>query len=126
MAGIAFTFFATVINSLPHGWLAWYRISYSGQEAHAVITRRQPENHQTCFFKYMVNSQEYEGSDQGCDSQVGETVLVTYLPKDPTFATVTPPKEQLAFLLLTPVVMSALAGVFGALQARAQLRSASK
>jgi hypothetical protein len=124
VAGIAFTFFAIVINIQPHGWLAWYRLSCSGQETQATIVRRQPEIHQTCFFQYAVNSHKYEGSDQGCHSQVGETLSVTYLPANPTFATLASPREQLAFLVFAPLFLSALAGVFGAWRTKARLRTA--
>ena len=125
MAGIAFMFFATVINIQPHGWLAWYRLSNSGLETQATITRRQPEIHQTCFFTYTVNAHEYEGSDTRCHSQVGASVSVTYLPTDPTFATLASAREQFAFLVLAPFFMSALAGVIGAWRVKVRLRKVS-
>ncbi len=121
MAVVVFTFFTIAINSQHHGWFAWYHLSQLGQKTQAVVTRRQPEIHQTCFFKYTVGSREYEGSDQGCGSQVGRTVLVTYLPADPSFATIASPTEQFAFLVVTPFLMSALAGAVGAWRSKARL-----
>jgi hypothetical protein len=125
MAGVAFTFFAVAINSQPHGWFAWYSLWRSGQETQATVTRRLPERHQTCFFKYTVNAKEYESSDQMCQSQVGEKVSVTYLPADPTFVTLASPKGEFALLVLAPLFVSALAGVIGAWRAKARLRAAS-
>ena len=125
IAGIALTFFATIINIQPHGWLAWYRITYSGQVTQSTITRVQPEIHQTCFFKYTVNAHEYQGSDTRCYSQVGASVSVTYLPAEPAFATLASPGGQFAFLVFAPLFMSALAGVIGAWRVKVRLRKVS-
>jgi len=125
VAGVSFTFFAIVINIQPHGWLKWYELSHSGQGVQATITQLQPENHQTCFFRYTVDAHEYEGSDQGCHSEIGRAVAITYLPADPTFATIASPNKQLAFLLLAPALLSGLAGVFSTWRAKAHLRRAS-
>lgn len=125
MSGIAFTFFAVTINSQPHGWLAWYSLWRSGQETQATITQRQPEFHQTCFFKYTVNAHDYEGSDQRCQAQVGQVVSITYLPADPTFVTLASPREEFALLVFAPLLLSALAGVIGAWRAKSRLRAAS-
>ena len=122
VAGIVFTFFAVTMNIQPHGWIAWYNLSNSGRTTLATVTRLQPEIHQTCYFKYMVNSQWYEGSDQGCHSQVGETVSVTYLPDEPTFATLASPKEEFALQLFAPLFLSTVGGVLSAWQAKRRLR----
>ena len=124
---IGFAFFTIAINSQTYGWLSWYRLYQSGQETQAVITRQQPEIHQRCFFKFTVNSRVYENWGDGCSTiPVGNEVPVTYLPADPSIVTLNSPGEELASLVFGPLVISLLAGLVGAWQTRARLRTRLK
>jgi hypothetical protein len=38
-------------------------------------------------------------------------VEITYLPSDPSFATLQKPNDQIVFLILAPVIVSAIAGL---------------
>ena len=125
MALITLIFFSVAINSQDHGWLPWYRLSRTGQETRAMVARVRPEVHSKCFFTYPVNSREYETSDSGCHAQVGAAVSVTYLPADPSFATLKPPMEQLFSMVFGPLLLSALAGIAGVWQANRRQRSAT-
>jgi len=110
MALIIFSFFAVVINIQTHGWISWYRLTVFGEKTHATVTRREPGDHQTCYFYYAANSDRYEGRDQGCDLKVGQDVVVTYLPSDPSFVTASPPFDQLIFLVFGPFALSIFGG----------------
>jgi hypothetical protein len=91
-------------------------MSRFGQQTNATITRTEPHNHATCFFKYIVASQQYEESDTECRSEVGQVIAVKYLPSEPSFATVQSPIENLAFVTIMPFGMAALAGVLAAIR----------
>ena len=108
---IVFAFFAAVINSQPRGWASWLNLAMSGERAEAIITKRQPENHQTCYFEYKVESVVYEGADQGCHFEVGNRVEITYLPRDPSFSTTDSPSKNLMFLVVAPLAL-AMIGAF--------------
>jgi hypothetical protein len=110
----AFTFYAVVMNVAMHGWLAWYRLAVNGRETQARITRRQPENHQTCHFEYKIGSETYQGSDEGCSFEVGSIVPVTYSPTNPAFATTWSPQAELLTELLGAILMASVAGVIAA------------
>ena len=122
---IAFTFFATAINSQPHGWISWYRLASSGQSAIGTVTRTQPEIHQTCFFTFKVGSLEIASSGDGCTVPVGQTVSLTYAPWDPTFTTLRSPRDEFMSLVLAPIVMSLLGGFFAAGQWERKTRQRS-
>jgi len=125
-AAIVFAFFPVVMNIQAHGWLALYRLSVSGQKTEAIVTRRQPEIHQTCYFEYTVNSLKYEGSEGGCHSEVGQAVEVTYLPSEPSFVTLKSPKGEFTFQVFAAAFMSAFAGIVGAWRERRRSRKELK
>ena len=64
-AFVAFSVVAIIMNTMMHGWLAWYRLAREGKHVQATITARRPEFHETCHFTYTVASRTYEGADQG-------------------------------------------------------------
>jgi hypothetical protein len=107
----AFVFFAGAMNTLMRGWPAWYRLAEQGQLAEARITGRQPEIHQTCTFEFRVGTDLHTGSDGGCEARVGDTVRITYLPGDPSFATLRLPRGELIGQVVGSVLMSAFAGL---------------
>jgi hypothetical protein len=112
VAFITFAFPSIVINTQqPHGWIDWYRLATLGQEAQGRITRVQPEIHNTCYFDYSVNTIQYEGTDQGCNSQIGQLVTIKYLPTEPSFATTSSPIEELTFIVIGPLALSIFGGV---------------
>jgi hypothetical protein len=112
IGGLAvFAFVAGTMNAAMVGWLAWYRLSRDGQQIQGTITRREPEIHQTCYFKFNVGPKKYEGSDQGCHRQIGEIVLITYSPADPSFATTASPRMELIEQVVGAVVISCAAGL---------------
>src|SRR5262249_3032912 len=43
---VAFVFYAGAMNTMLHGWVAWYRLARDGRQTLATVTRRQPEMHQ--------------------------------------------------------------------------------
>jgi hypothetical protein len=112
LAGLAaFAFYAGAMNTMMRGRPAWYRLARDGRHAQATITGRQPEIHQTCHFTFSVGPNEYQGSDQGCDAEVGDTVQITYSPTDPSFATTASPSGELSTEIAGAVGMSCLAGL---------------
>jgi hypothetical protein len=122
-AGVALAFFLIAANVVSrHGAIAWYRMAHFGQPVEATITRREPQDHARCFFTYTVASRQYEESDTECNSEVGQVISVRYLPTDPSFVTLQSPNDNLAFITIAPVLMSAVAGIFAALRAKSRLR----
>jgi hypothetical protein len=122
----AFAFSSTIINIQPRGWASWYRLAVYGQEAQGRVMRRQSDNHQTCYFEYVVNSKPYESADQGCHSDVGQFVVIKYLPSDPSFSTASSPVEQLILMVLGPIALSAFGGAMTAWSISRRQRSSSQ
>jgi hypothetical protein len=118
----AFSFFALCFNSQPHGWLAWLQLWTQGKTAEATITRLESTNHNTCHFSYLVGYRAYEGADQGCHFQVGQSLLITYLPSDPTFATSAEPRDEFLVMVLGPLLLSILGGIVMAARIRYKSR----
>ena len=116
----AFVFFAGMMNLTMHGWLAWYRLFKHGHETAGTITAVDAANHSSCTFKYVVASQEFQGSDQGCHFAVGEVVSITYSPDRPSFATTVSPGEELAVQVIGAVGMSIFAGLVASFRASTQ------
>lgn len=102
-AAVPFVLFALIMNMQRHGWYSWYLLAISGQTAEGTVLTVQPQEHRRCSFEYEVHSVRYEGSDQGCHSQVGARVLVAYLPSDPSFGTTTSPVAHLIESTLLPL-----------------------
>jgi hypothetical protein len=111
---IVFAFAAIVINTQAHGWVAWYRLATDGQTAEATITAKQTQVHQSCEFEYIVGAIHHRGVDQGCRLEIGQRVLITYLPTDPSFATTASPTRELATLILGPMALAFLGGTLSA------------
>ena len=112
---LVFMYLSLMINSEPHGWLAWYHMASSGQKTQATITRVQPEMHRRCDFEYQVDARRHEGFGDGCsDSGIGQAISITYLPTDPSFSTTRDPMREFAFRLFAPFIMSLLAGIISA------------
>jgi hypothetical protein len=109
---IAFAFFTIVPNLVGHSWLAWYKMSKTGQWTEAVITKIEPENHQGCGYEFVVNAQKYTGWDSGCASYgVGSSIKIMYLPDKPSFSTTRNPGGELMFVVLAPFLMSVIGGI---------------
>jgi hypothetical protein len=125
-AVLVYAFFAIAINTTEHGWPDWYRMLQAGVEANALVTRTEPARHQTCYFSYSVDGRRYESSDFGCaDRGVGNSVSITYLPGDPTFATTHSPREEFLFLVFAPLALALIAGVAAAFRASMSKEGAS-
>ncbi|MGO4711463.1 DUF3592 domain-containing protein [Bradyrhizobium sp. 2TAF24] len=118
MAIFMLLFTSTIINVQPYGWLSWYRLAVSGQKTLGQIVELRPHLHRTCYFQFSVDSKSYLSSDQGCRFQVGDRVVVNYLPSSPAFSTVSSPVRQVISLVLGPIVMSIVAGVMTGLWIR--------
>jgi hypothetical protein len=118
----SFLFFAGAMNASKHGWFAWYQLVAKGQHAEARVTARRPEVHQTCDFTFSTGSEVRTGSHSGCDTAVGDVVRITYLPSDPSFVTISNPKEELAGQVAGSLGMSVLAGLGTGLRVRWQRR----
>jgi hypothetical protein len=92
-------------------WRRHYRLMVTSDRAEATVTSVDPQNHNTAHYEFDANGQRYRGADQGMGGVgVGDTVIVYYLPADPTFSTVEPPGEDLGFTIIAPLVLSVLAG----------------
>jgi hypothetical protein len=116
-AGFSLLFFLVAFNAVAnHGMIDWFRTSRFGQQANAVVSRTERQNHATCYFTYTIASRQYESSDSECDTNIGQVITVMYLPSDPAFATVQSPQSNLAFVTFVPFGMSALAGILAAIR----------
>jgi hypothetical protein len=107
-------FFSIGVNTQSRGWYSWYLLATHSQEIQGIVTRTQPEIHQTCYFSYSLNSRQYEGADQGCTAKVGQLLTIRVLPTEPPFATSSSPIEQLAMLTLGPLALSIFGGLMTA------------
>ena len=79
----------------------------------------EPNNHGGCQVKYRVADRNYVHSEEGCGvgRRVGDTLSVTYLPSDPSFATVAPPSDRIRSALVInlggPTVLALFVILFG-------------
>src|SRR5262249_55176172 len=113
-------------NAASHSWLAWYRLGREGQQTQGTIIRRDPGNHQTCYFEFSVGSNRYEGSDGGCRPEIGETVWITYSPREPSFATTASPTRVLTEQVLGAVTISCLSSLGIGWRLSTQRRASAK
>jgi len=109
-----FLVMAVQYNFFNHTWLDWYRLAHNGEHTVAIVTKIEPAKHATCRFSYVVNGRGYSAEASGCgsDHSVGESIAITYLPRQPSFATPTSPTHTLtttvALTLLVPTFLSVL------------------
>jgi hypothetical protein len=110
----ALAFYWGAINLIGHGFVAWFLLERTGVSTNATITEINPGQHRHCSYTYVVAGRTLTGHDSGCSSLgVGGTLLITYLPSDPGFATSRDPHGELAFEILAPLVLATFGG-FGA------------
>jgi hypothetical protein len=92
-------------------WVRHYRLLFSSARADATITSTEPHNHNTAHYMFQVDGHEYRNSGQGLGGVgVGDKIPVFYLPADPTFSTFKDPGDDLAFMIVAPLILSVLAG----------------
>lgn len=118
VAILGFAFLSLIFNIQPHGWLSGYRLAVSGERAEGIVTATNPPVHRTCTFEHVVAGVRYEGSDQGCGFAVGQSVPITYLPTDPSFATPGSAPGHLMGSILGRLALSAVAGLASAWRVR--------
>lgn len=122
LATAAFLFFAVAMNMQRYDWATWYRLAKAGIETSATVTMREPYNHQTCGYDYVVAGVKYEGRSQGCHHEVGATMRIQYLPDDPSIAVIGSPGEELATEILGAVLLAVVAGLIHGYRLRHQRR----
>ena len=111
----AFVFCAAGMNSPPmRGWRAWFELVHNATTTSATVTHVVRQEHQRCDFEYAVQSVRYRGMDEGCSANVGDTLVVSYSPRNPSFATTRCPQWELGLQVGACCAMSLLAGLLGA------------
>lgn len=93
-------------------WGRHYRLFESSAQAEARVTRVEPDNHCAAHFEFEVAGQRYQGSGPACGARVGDRIHVHYLPGEPTFSTLKRPGDDLVFMIVAPLLLSMVAGVF--------------
>jgi hypothetical protein len=78
----------------------FYRLRRIGVMASGVVTDLQPGNHQAVYYSYEVAGKAFSGigragfgNPEFCCIRVGQTVIVYYLPHDPSESCVGLPNE---------------------------------
>lgn len=110
--GAALTFYWTVATlGAGFPWVRHCRLALRSAQTEAVITATEPANHNAAAYEFEVEGRRYRSSGQGIGPvEIGDKVTVFYLPDDPTFSTTKSPSEDLAFMIVGPLLMSAFAG----------------
>jgi hypothetical protein len=90
-------------------WVRHYRLLKEATHTEGTVTAREPKNHNVAHYEFEARGKRYRSVGQG-GGGVGEKVKVFYLPDDPTFSTLKSPGEDLAFMIVAPIVLSTLAG----------------
>jgi len=96
IAGVAWlvTFAVLVIwnNLAEPNWAELYALQRHGIHAAAIVTRVDTANHAMCQYSYSVRDHAYTGAKEGCAGgrAVGDSVDITYLPKDPSVSVASP------------------------------------
>jgi hypothetical protein len=104
------------------GWANDYRLATIGQSTVGRVTAVQPDNHESCSYRFEVGGREFRDSQQLCpaDARVGGTITVTYLSSNPTISIVSSPWNALQTAIIFGIGVPALMGGFVAWNARAR------
>jgi hypothetical protein len=90
-------------------WVREYRLLRHAAQTDGIVTAREPQNHNVARYEFEASGKRYRSVGQG-GGPVGGKVTVYYLQDDPTFSTLKSPGDDLAFMIVASVVLSALAG----------------
>jgi uncharacterized protein DUF3592 len=74
----------TALVVKDHGWLGDLRLVNAGVTTRAVVMRIDRGNHCLAEYSFAVGGHSYTGSGVDCIAQVGQSVIITYLPSNPT------------------------------------------
>ena len=91
-------------------WSREWKLTFSSADAEAVVTRIEPNNHCTTYFEFEVAWERYRNSGPQCGVRVGDKLPVYYLPAEPTFSTLEKPGDDLAFMIVAPLLLSLVSG----------------
>ena len=119
--GVVLAFFWILSNTGPDNWLALYRLATIGIETQGKVVAIRPEHHKACEFAYVVGGRDYSHWE-GCHLAVGKVSKLTYLPSDPSVATIRSAREDLYFMIFVPLGMAVAAGVVVAARQRLMLK----
>src|SRR5436189_256102 len=121
-AAFVFILSAVITNVISaHSWVDWYRMTTYGVATQAIVTMWQrTKAGYFCNLRYSVDGRTYDASNARCPgtTTVGESISITYLPSQPSFATGTSPREELASETLMPAAFSVFVGFWAAWRRR--------
>jgi hypothetical protein len=112
----ALTFYWSAATFLGFDWGRNYRLYESSAQAEARVARVEPANHCAAYFEFEVAGDRYQGSGSVCGARVGDSIRVYYLPGEPTFSTLKRPGDDLVFMIVSPLLLSTVAGVVAILR----------
>lgn len=106
----ALTFYWAAATWGGFDWTRHWRLAQTSAVAEAGVIRTEPHNHCAAYYEFEVAGRRYQGSGPQCSARVGDKLRVYYLPEEPTFSTLKKPSNDLAFIIVAPLVLSIVAG----------------
>jgi hypothetical protein len=106
------------------GWVNTIELADHGVRVAATVVKLEPGNHGGCQYTYSVDSHSYTKSDERCGEtrQVGDRILITYVPSHPAVSTADSPGGNLRNALLintgVPTLFAIVIGRRGAIRRR--------
>jgi hypothetical protein len=84
------------------GWVNTVELADHGTRIAATVVKLELNNHAGCRYAYSVDGHAYTKFDEGCgdNRQVGDRLLITYLPSNPGVSTANSPTGNLHDALL--------------------------
>jgi hypothetical protein len=99
---------AVLFSAFSRGWINTLELAHSGTRVAATVVRLELSNHGGCRYAYSVDARTYTKSDSRCgvSRQIGDPLVVTYLPSNPAVSTTGSPggnvRNALMISLLVP------------------------
>jgi hypothetical protein len=106
-------FMAVIFNTSGLGYVDSYRLAHHGQRIAATVIKLEPHNHAGCQYSYTVAGRNHTASASACadNQKVGDEILVSYLPTDPSVSALGYPEGEFRTHVLLNVFVPLLFAV---------------
>ncbi len=109
--GGALAFYWGVATADGFAWKRHYHLWRDAMRAEAVVTAVEPDNHNSVQYEFQAAGRRFRSSAQGVSGvAVGDRLTVSYLAGEPEFSLFRTPGQDLAFMIIGPMILSVLAG----------------
>lgn len=94
----------TGITVKDHGWIGYLALAVDGNIGEGKITRTEPNNHCRAEYFFVLGGHNYSGIGSDCTAKIGQEVMITYLPANPSHSCLGLARESLTNEVMTFVI----------------------